>query len=363
MKKIIVLLAILLLAPAALAQTAAGNKTWDEVLAAARREGAVVIIGSPDPVMRNAIIPAFTARYSIQVAYVAGGSGELVGKIRVERGSGLYSVDVYMSGNDTTVNVLYKEKLIDPLKPLMIRPETVDASKWKARKLSFIDPEDQYILKMFGMLTDALYVNPAYVHPEDLRSAVDLLDPRWKGKISTEDPTVSGSGGNAAGRFYTDLGPEFVKKLYIDQKPLITRDRRLLSDSLARGSYPICLNCRLDDVRELQSAGFKLTQILELPGIPARVRPGPFLLTVANKRPHPNAAQVFVNWMAGKEALEIYSRNYGDATLRTDVDESFLEQRLIPRRDVNYPDEGDFQWIATGRREATERVRALLRQP
>src|SRR5581483_8303087 len=204
MKKIIALLALLLFVPSALAQTVAG-KTWDEVLAAARQEGTVVIIGSPDPVMRNAIIPAFTARYGIQVAYVAGGSGELVGKIRVERGSGLYSVDVYMSGNDTTVNVLYKEKLIDPLKPLMILPETVDASKWKAGKLSFIDPEDQYILKMFGMLTDALYVNPAYVHPEDLRSAMDLLDPRWKGKISTEDPTVSGSGGNAAGRFYTDL--------------------------------------------------------------------------------------------------------------------------------------------------------------
>src|SRR5581483_1942251 len=268
MTKSIVLLAALLMMPSAFAQISGSTKDWDQILVAARQEGKVVVIGSPDPVMRNAIIPAFTARYGIQVAYVAGGSGELVGKVRVERSSGLYSVDVFMSGNDTTVNVLYREKMIGPLKPLMILPETVDASKWKSGKLSFIDPEHQYILKMFGMLTDALYINSAYVDPNELKSVTDLIDPRWKGKISTEDPTVSGSGGNAAGRFLIDRGPEFVRRLYIDQTPLISRDRRLLSDSLARGSYPICLSCRPDDVRELQKAGFKLTDILELPGIP-----------------------------------------------------------------------------------------------
>jgi ABC-type Fe3+ transport system substrate-binding protein len=82
---------------------------------------------------------------------------------------------------------------------------------------------------------------------------------------------------------------------------------------------------------------------------------------LADKRPNPNAAQVFVNWMAGKEALEIYSRNTGEATLRTDVDESALDPRVIPRAGAAYTDDGDFYWTSSGRPESTEKMRALLK--
>src|SRR5581483_6762881 len=112
-------------------------------------------------------------------------------------------------------------------------------------------------------------------------------------------------GGNTATDLYSQLGPDFVKKLYVDQKPVISRDRRQFSDCLARGIYPICLNCRGDDVRLLQKKGFKFAGIYELKGVEARVTSSPFLLSVANNAPHPNAARVFVNWMATREALEI----------------------------------------------------------
>jgi iron(III) transport system substrate-binding protein len=360
MKTVAALLAALLLAPAAWAQTTP-QKQWDDVLAAARREGKVVVVGSPDPVMRNKVIPAFTARYGVQVAYIAGGSGELVGRFRVERSSGMYSVDVYMAGNDTTANTLYPEKMIDPLKPLMILPETVDPVKWKEGKLRFIDPEGQRILQLFNSVNDILFFNSDYVKPEEMQSVDDLLNPKWKGKISTEDPSVSGAGSNRAVRFYVDVGPEFTKKLYVDQKPLVSRDRRLLSDALARGSHPICITCRVDDVEELRKAGYKLTDIFELKGMPQRVRPGPFLLTVANNRPNPNAAQVFVNWMASKEALEIYAANYGEVTLRTDVDESSLDPRIVPKPDVTYHDDGAYDWIVSTRRDATKKMQVMLK--
>jgi iron(III) transport system substrate-binding protein len=344
------------------AQSADWQKTWDEVVAAGKKEGTVVVLGQPSPAMRNEILPKFTERFGIKVEHVAGRSSEIVGRLRSERAAGVYTIDVFMSNANTSTNVLYAEKMIDPLKPLLILPEVTDGSKWKRGEPWFGDPEKQYLLILFSSVDSLLFVNRDHVKPEEMRSAQDLLNPKWKGKIATENPSgAGGSGLQSAVHFYTQLGPEFVKKLYIDQGAVVQRDRRLLSDWLARGSHPICLTCHVDDARELITEGFKLEEIFELEGMKNRITPSPSLLSIANRAPHPNAARVFVNWLASKEALELYSRSAQAATLRTDVDESFLDPRIIPKPGVQYVDNTDLTWVAKGQREAGEKVRELLK--
>jgi iron(III) transport system substrate-binding protein len=361
MKKIIVLLMALVLAPAAMAQSVDWQKKWDETLAAAKKEGKVVVLGSPDPVMRNDVIPAFQKRYGITVEYIAvGSSGQASARIRTERQSGIYSVDVFMSGLGTTVNIYYPEKMIDPLKPLLILPEVTDGAKWKRGKPWFIDPEQEYILMLFANVDSHFYINTDYVKPEEVRAIKDLLSPKFTGKISTEEPTSSGTGANTAGHILRELGPDFTRKLYIDQKPGVSRERRQLTDWLARGTYPICLTCRTDDIRQLLKDGFKITEVFELSDLKNRLNSSPFILSYANKAPHPNAARVFVNWLAGKEALEMYSRGYESPTMRTDVDESFLDPKTVPRPGVPYVDNTEFNWIAKERVEAANNVRAVL---
>jgi ABC-type molybdate transport system substrate-binding protein len=51
-----------------------GEAEWKRTVDSAKKEGAVVVAGSPDPVMRNEIIPKFTARFGIPVQYTAGGA-------------------------------------------------------------------------------------------------------------------------------------------------------------------------------------------------------------------------------------------------------------------------------------------------
>jgi ABC-type Fe3+ transport system substrate-binding protein len=348
----------------ALAQSSDWQKTWDETLAAARKEGVVVIAGSPDPIMRTELLPKFTERYGITVNFVAGRSGQIVARTRTERAVGIYTIDAYLAGAGTSFDVLYKEKMIDPLKPLLILPEVTDGSKWKRGKPWFIDPEEQYLLRLFSNVTSLFYVNADLVKPEDMRSTQDLLNPKWRGKISTEDPTdETGSGGNTAVAFYHQLGPDFVKKLYIDQQPVISRERRQFSDWLARGVYPICLSCRGDDMRSLQKEGFNIVEIYELEGWRPRVNSAPFLVSVANKAPHPNAVRVFINWLATKEPLELYSRNNDTATLRTDVDESFLNPRSLPVAGVSYFDENELQWRLVQKPEAVRKLGELLKKP
>src|SRR5262249_10437069 len=152
-----------------------------------------------------------------------------------------------------------------------------------------------------------LFINTEHVKTEEMRHIKDLLNPKWRGKISTEDPTTVGAGSNKATLFYTQLGEEFVRNLYIDQKTVRSRERRQITDWLARGTQPICLECREDDVRPLVKDGFKLLEIFELNGIASTINGSPWMLSLANKAPHPKAAQLFANWILSREGMETYS--------------------------------------------------------
>jgi hypothetical protein len=72
---------------------------------------------------------------------------------------------------------------------------------------------------------------------------------------------------------------------------------------------------------------------------------------------------VFINWLATKEPLELYSRNNDTATLRTDVDESFLNPRSLPVAGVSYFDENELQWRLVQKPEAVRKLGELLKKP
>ena len=336
---------------------------WKRTLEGAKKENTVVVAGSPDPVMRNEIIPKFTARFGISVQYIAGGANQIVARLSTERNTRLYSTDVFMVGLNTAANVLYPNKMLDPLRPAFILPDVVDPSKWRKGKLWFQDPEESYVLRAFSSIASLFFINGDHVRAAELRSSKDLLNPKWRGKLSAEDPLLGGGGANKAARLYAALGEDFVKRLYKEQKPALSRERRQLADWLARGTYPICLDCRADDLKALKKEGFNFLEFFELTDIPGTLTSAPWLLTLLNQAPHPNAARVFANWIVSKEALEIYSRGFGYATLRNDANESFLPPETIPRPEVKYFDDADWQWAVSGRVEVRKRMEAILKAP
>jgi iron(III) transport system substrate-binding protein len=359
--KLFALLLCVVLWPSSAGAQSKSEKEWQDVIAAAKKEGKVVVAGSPDPVMRNEILPRFKERFGFPIEFIAGRSSEVTARVKTERAAGIYSVDVFLAGPDTTAVSLYGEKMIDPIRPVLVMPEVADGAKWKRGKIWFADPEERYAVRPFSSVATMFFINTEFVKPDELRAAKDLLNPKWRGKISAEDPTSIGSGSNAAARFYHDLGEEFVRKLYVEQKTLRTRERRQMTDWLARGTQPICLNCREDDVRPLVKEGFKILEIFELADISASINGSPWMLTLANKAPNPKAAQVFSNWILSKEGLEIYARGYGSATLRTDIDESFLNPGNLPKKGVKYFDDTDWKWVVSGRQEYREKVWQVLK--
>jgi iron(III) transport system substrate-binding protein len=303
---------------------------------------------------------AFKQRFGITMEYLGGRSAETATRLRAERQAGVQTMDIMVAGIQTMATILHREKMLDPLKPALILPEVVDGSKWKKGKLWFSDPEDQYILRLSNTVTVTFHVNTDVVKPGSLRSVQDLLDPKWKGKISLQDPTIPGSGSNQAAHLYVQFGEDFVRRLYVDQKPMISRDTRQLTDGLARGSYPITLGAEDAQVEDLRKEGMAISA-LTLADLPGEISAGFGQVALLNGAPHPNAAKVFVNWLASKEGSEVYARAMGVAPTRNDIDESFLPSHVIPQPGVKYFDTYDWEFTVTTKEDVRLKMKELLR--
>jgi hypothetical protein len=48
-----------------------------------------------------------------------------------------------IAGIQTMATILYPEKILDPVRPVLVLPEAIDASKWKKRKLWFSGGEGE----------------------------------------------------------------------------------------------------------------------------------------------------------------------------------------------------------------------------
>jgi iron(III) transport system substrate-binding protein len=359
MRRLICLLTVTMLAPQAMAQFPDGQ-TWEETLAAARGEGKGVVAGPPDTQVRQSLPAAFKARFGITLEYLSARSTDAATRLRAERVAGIYTVDAALAGIQTMATVFYREKMLQPLKPLLILPEVADGPHWKSGRLWFTDPEQQYVLRIFNTVTRAFTINTREVRPEDVRVVRDLLDARWKGRISFMDPTVSGTGSNQAAQLYAQFGEDFIKRLFLDQKPLITRDRRQLTDDLARGTHPIAFGAEDGELQRLRREGLPLIGMFGLKDMQASVSSGDEV-GAFNHAPHPNAARIFVNWIASRQGTEIFGHALGMVPTRNDTDESVYMPQTIPLSGSDYFDPSSWEFTVTTKEKVRLRMKELLR--
>ncbi len=203
-------------------------------------------------------------------------------------------------------------------------------------------------------------MNREHADPASITESRDLLKPEFKGKIATDEPSVRGTGGNMAAYLYLQLGEEFVAKLYGEQTTS-TRDYRQWSDWLARGAYPIALGPNPADIDILLKDGFPLHVIRSLSDVPGWTSGSFGISAIIEGAPHPNAAKLFVNWIASREGVEVLSRSERLPGTRKDV--NYLEwvpDFTVPVPGVNYLDTYNWEFKARQQTIAQEKVREIL---
>src|SRR6266702_4190860 len=67
------------------APAAVSNAQWDGVVAAAKQEGKVVVLGTTTDTLTNAVASAVQSKYGISVEYVGPSSREHIQQIQTER--------------------------------------------------------------------------------------------------------------------------------------------------------------------------------------------------------------------------------------------------------------------------------------
>jgi ABC-type Fe3+ transport system substrate-binding protein len=347
-------------APPPAAPTGYDDPTWQTLVAAARPEGKLVLASGPNPDTRVRLPAAFKERFGVDVEYLAGRTSELQTRLASERAAGVYSVDLLISGGDSAA-AMYNDGWFAPIRPQLVVPEVRDPAAFRNNRYPFLDPQDQYLFELEADLLGFWIVNPEIVPDGAITRLDDLLDPRWRGKISVEDPLVAGQGLNCAVYIYLAKGEDWFRRLYVDQQPAVSRDDRQLQDWLARGQYPITFGLTARDVDDMTAQGLPAKLLGTLDGTGAIV--GGFgVLAQLSNGPHPNAAKLFVNWIASPEGAALHAETEGQVPLRKDVPHPWVKEAQVPKEGVTYRDLYDYKYITEEKPAIIRRMREILGQ-
>src|SRR5712692_6501082 len=204
--------------PATVAPTAppaaASNAEWDRVVAAAKPEGKVVVVGTTTDLLISGVTAAVQAKYGLAVEYVGPSSRDRIPQIQTERQANQFNWDVWVDGTTGALTGFLPMNAFDPLAPALIMDEVKDPKAWRGGAQEYLDDEKR-VLIMTPFQRGTIFFNPTLAKPEEFKSYKDLLDPKWKGKLLVDDPRNPGPGQATFTFFYLhpDLGPDYIRAL------------------------------------------------------------------------------------------------------------------------------------------------------
>jgi iron(III) transport system substrate-binding protein len=315
------------------------KEDWEKTLRGAEAEGQLTLYGCCYEYDR--ILERFKKQYpKIKVTTVLGAGGQLGARVLAERRGEKYLPDVFSAGANTIHDVLYKAQALEPIKSTLTLPEVVEASKWYEGEHRYIDPEKRYIFAFVAnsQSGQVQYNRAQQVNPAEFNSFWDLLNPKWKGKMASLDPTNFGMGAALQFFYYhPELGPPFLKKLYGEMQVTVSRDARQMTDWLVSGKFPLCIRCNAgSEVGKAKEQGLPIGSLDTeswKEGGSSSAAGG--TLGIPSRAPHPNAAKVFINWFLSREgqmALQKFGRPDAHNSRRIDIPKDDVDpyNRLEP---------------------------------
>lgn len=286
---------------------------WQKIIEAAKKEGKVNAysfnwIGDTG----IAISKAFKEKYGISLEVVTGRGAEFLERIKTEKRMGQIVADV-TEGSSLHIHNMKLEGLLTS----MVNEVPVFREKdvWYV-DVTAIDPKEKANL-VWRILEYAPYINTKLVKPEETpRVWKDLLDPKWKGKMSLTEPNISaGPYENIVVLMDNKVWDEdYIKALYRQNLrfPLALPDETL---ALARGDTQLIVRGTDASTGRFALEGAPIQAIDMKDGMVVSTAS---VAAIAGG-PNPNATRLFLNWIFGPEGISVAGKLQGNKMVRKDV--------------------------------------------
>lgn len=225
-------------APAGQARPA-WEQDWEKLVAAAKQEGKVSVITRPGASYRKFLrsfeeaFPGIVAEQQEMLAI------QLAPRLLQERNGGIYNWDAMVSTSSTPLLVLRPAGALDPLRPALMRPDILQDNVWRDGFDGGWTDTAKSLAYAFGQtLLRTVWVNTDLVRTDEIKTARDLLDPKWKGRMVAGDPRTTAFSVPATSMRLAH-GDDIVKRVYKDQETVLNKEYRVMTEALIKGKYAI----------------------------------------------------------------------------------------------------------------------------
>lgn len=267
------------LPPAAAAAQSLDQPKVQELYAAAKREGQVIIWGT----QRREVewIPAaFEKAFpGIEVQFL--GDNDIAVKAIAEARAGRHQIDVYQNSLTGTLPVVQRDLLAN----VDWSPFTIDR-----RNIAF----GGKMAYTSNVVYTVAYNNKLAKETDAPKNWTDILDERYKGKGASSTfllPRLIGGLGLAWGE---DKALQFARDIVAKTNLLLTRAPR---ESLLQSGERLYAFGEIDSlIRAVAAEGLPVSQV-----VPQPVVVGQFGATIMKDAPHPNAARLLAGFLASPE--------------------------------------------------------------
>jgi iron(III) transport system substrate-binding protein len=329
------------------------NPPWDKVVNAAKKEGKLVVFGPAGELIRTALVETFKKSFpEIVFEYVGGRAAEQATRLKAERDGGVFSVDVFIGGSVTMME-LGSVGALERIEPALVLPEVKDPKYWRDGRLEFTNPSTRYTLVFSSQPNPPVIYDPKQVSLNDIDELYDLLNPKWKGRVVLNDPLPAGPAGSLFRWLWRTLGPDkatdYFRKIRA-QAGAVDRDQRRQIEWVALGKYAWLMAPNNAMLYQLEQRGLKFGVLPQFKDYGTHIGTGSGCVALVNRAPHGNAALLFINWFLNREAQTTWSRVLNLQSRRLDVPLDHIPPYLILKPGRNY-------WVSYYEKDAIRSAR------
>ena len=258
----------------------------------AKKEGVVSIYTSMPLDDMAALTSAFEAKYGVKAKVWRSGSEKILQRGLLEAKANRFEVDVFET-NSPEMEVLSREKvLIAANSPFLneLIPQAIPSHK-------------EWIATRLNIFTCAY--NTKLVKKEELpKTYQDLLDPKWKGKLSVEADDSDWLAETVM-KMGEEKGIALFKEIARKNAVSVRKGHTLLSNLVASGEVPMALTVYNYKIEQMKNSGAPVDWFALDPTI-AR----PNANGVARNAPHPHAALLFQDFELTEGQLILGKRDF-----------------------------------------------------